>query len=152
MNYECTSLEARNFTEQMTSCGCFCNSAINSPGSNCKEEVIIMVMSWLLVNVMIMSWLMDSCVAFDRNNLTSHNSSDAESDALLFDFLSNRSQGYHQYCSGTWGKAWKSRLIHPAFITGGPWYNQVIEWSFIYPYFVDGFTRRQEKAEPIVLP
>ena len=37
-------------------------------------------------------------------------------------------------------------MIHPAFITGWPWYNQVIEWSFKYPYFVDGFTRRQEKG------
>ena len=37
-------------------------------------------------------------------------------------------------------------MIHPALITGWPWYNQVIEWSFKYPYFVDGFTRRQEKG------
>ena len=35
--YQCTSLEARNSTEQMTSCGCFCNSAMNSPGSNCRK-------------------------------------------------------------------------------------------------------------------
>ena len=35
--YQCTSLEARNSTEQMTSCGCFCNSVMNSPGSNCRK-------------------------------------------------------------------------------------------------------------------
>ena len=39
-----------------------------------------------------------------------------------------------------------SRLIHPAFITWWPWYNQVMKWSFKFPYFVDGFTRRQEKG------
>ena len=54
--YQCTSLEARNSTEQMTSCGCFCNSAMNSPGSNCRKGNNDNVIE------------MDCCMVFGRNN------------------------------------------------------------------------------------
>ena len=44
---------------------------------------------------------MDCCVALNRNNLAPHHGPDTQSEALLLDFMRNRSQRDHQNCSGT---------------------------------------------------
>lgn len=136
-----TSLAAMNSTEQITSWGCFSNSAMKSPGSNCRDDD---------------NGYGDKLLCLDRMNLTSHHSSDAKSEALLLDFFSDRCQWYHQHCSGTCGTAWKLWLIRPAIINGGafkPLNHVRVELHIrILLMALPGGKRRLVIRGPIVLP
>ena len=136
-----TSLAAMNSTEQITSWGCFSNSAMKSPGSNCRDDD---------------NGYGDKLLCLDRMNLTSHHSSVAKSEALLLDFFSDRCQWYHQHCSGTCGTAWKLWLIRPAIINGGafkPLNHVRVELHIrILLMALPGGKRRLVIRGPIVLP
>ena len=136
-----TSLAAMNSTEQITSWGCFSNSAMKSPGSNCRDDD---------------NGYGDKLLCLDRMNLTSHHSSDAKSEALLLDFFSDRCQWYHQHCSGTCGTAWKLWLIRPAIINGEafkPLDHVRVELHIrILLMALPGGKRRLVIRGPIVLP
>ena len=99
-SYEHTSLEARNSTEQITSCGCLCISVLNSSVPNCSREEFKFIFQWVtLLDVRVQRKVEN--LKF-RGNLTPHHRSNAQPLALLLNFISNRSQWHNQYSCGAW--------------------------------------------------